>query len=220
MSLEIRNNRDFSKTITFRELWLKEQYSRLRKVYTKEEVSGAEIQKLLFKKYDERRIVEGRLYSNATEENEIMNQEEFINTFLNSEYTLSGYATFFKDQANSVNIGSSALKFLLDSRSVYKKKQEASTYGSDAYVYNKILQLTYKVLANSYYGILGERNSVFYNSFVQNSITMTGQDLTTTAIISLENFLGDNAKFNDFDDIMHFVNETLSEVLSINLEKF
>ena len=50
-----------------------------------------------------------------------------------------------------------------------KKLQEQSEYGSDEYLYYKILQLTFKVLANSYYGILGgeERNSVFYNSHVR-----------------------------------------------------
>jgi len=40
---------------------------------------------------------------------------------------------------------------------------------------------------------------------------MTGQDLTTTAIATLENFLADNQKFNDFDDIIRFITETLSE---------
>ena len=48
---------------------------------------------------------------------------------------------------------------------------------------------------NSYYGILGEKNSVFYNPFVQNSITMTGQDLITTAILGMESFLRNNVLF-------------------------
>jgi hypothetical protein len=153
MNLEIRKDRDYSKTITFKQLWLKEQYSRLRKIYTKEEVSNEELKQLLLAKYDKRRLSDGRLYSNTTNENLVMTQEQFIDLFLNTEYIMSGYAVLYKDQKNSVNIGSMALKFLLDSRKVYKKKMEESPYGSDQYIYYKILQLTYKVLANSYYGI-------------------------------------------------------------------
>jgi hypothetical protein len=220
MNLEIRKDRDYSRSITFKQLWLKEQYSRLRKIYTKEEVSNEEIKKILLSKYNNRRIAKGRLYSNTNNKNLVMTQEQFIDLFLNTEHILSGYAVLYKDQKNSINIGSMALKFLLDSRKVYKKKMESSPYGSDQYIYYKILQLTYKVLANSYYGILGEKNSVFYNPFVQNSITMTGQDLTTTAIISLENFLADNTKFKDFDDVMVFVEQTLSEKIDDTILRY
>ena len=210
MNLQIRN-RDYSKNITFQNLWLKEQYSRLRKIYSPEELSKDDLVNLLMTKYTQRRLSNGRLFSNTSNENTVMTQEQFIDLFLNNEYILSGYGVLYQDQANSINISSSALKFLLDSRKIYKTKMEASPHGSEQYVYYRILQLTYKVLANSYYGILGERNSTFYNPHVQNSITMTGQDLTTTAIISLENFLADNTEFNDFDDIMTFVQETITE---------
>lgn len=107
-----------------------------------------------------------------------MTQEQFINMYLNEGYILSGYACMYKNQENSINISSAALENLGNMRKKYKKKMEAAEHGSDDYIYYKILQLTYKVLMNSYYGILGEKNSIFYNSFVQNSITMsrTGSD--------------------------------------------
>lgn len=75
----------------------------------------------------------------------------------------------------------------------------------------------YKHNRNSYYGILGEKNSVFYNPFVQNSITMTGQDLITTSIIGLECFLSNNVPFNDTDDIITFINNILSEKHDLNI---
>jgi hypothetical protein len=205
---------------TFKEQWLKQQYSRLRKVYKKEEVSNDELKDLLISEYDKRRLVNGRLFNNTTNKNEVMTQEQFINNFLNNENILSGYSTFYETHDNSVNIGSSALKLLLDNRKTFKKRMEESEYGSDSYTYYKILQLTYKVLANSYYGILGERNSVFYNPYVQNSITMTGQDLITTSIISLENFLADNVRFNDFDDVMNFIENTLGEAHNDQILKY
>ena len=220
MNLEIRKDRDYTKPVTFKSLWLKEQFARLRKVYDPGEVSNEELKNLLLSEYDKRRLVKGRLYSNMTQKNEVMTQEQFIDYFLNKPYILSGYATFYEDQSHSVNIGSSALKFLLDSRKVYKKKMEESEYGSDEYVYYKILQSTFKVLANSYYGILGEKNSVFYNPHVQNSITMTGQDLITTAIVTIENFLADNVKLNDADDLIRFITDTLSEKVDDQIMKY
>jgi DNA polymerase elongation subunit (family B) len=140
-----------------------------------------------------------------------MNQEQFIDLFLNNHYIVSGYATLYEDQENSINIGSAALKFLLDSRKVYKTKMENSKHGSDEYVYYRILQLTYKVLANSYYGIIGQTSSVFFNPHVQNSITTTGQDLIMTSITTLESFLANNLKFKDFDDIVRYIEEITSE---------
>ena len=156
------------------------------------------------KVYETRRIVKGRLYNNATSDNTVLTQEQFINMYLNEPYVLSGYACFYQNQDNSINISSAALENLGDMRKVNKKKMEAAEHGSDEYVYYRILQLTYKVLMNSYYGILGEKNSVFYNPFVQNSITMTGQDLITTTIIGMENFLSNNVLFED-DDIITFI---------------
>ena len=153
MNLEIRKDRNFDEKITFQNLWLKEQYSRLRKIYSPEELPKKDLINLLVTSYTNRRLSEGRLFSNTTNENIVMTQEQFIDLFLNSEYILSGYGVLYEDQANSINISSSALKFLLDSRQVYKKKMEASPHGSEQYVYYRILQLTYKVLANSYYGI-------------------------------------------------------------------
>jgi len=153
MNLEIRNGRDYTKSLTLKTLWMQEQFSRLRKIYTKEELSTDAIRILLTESYDARRTVAGRLYNNSTNTNEIMTIEQFIDLFLNRPYILSGYAALYENQDNSINIGSAALEFLLSSRKKFKKMQEASEYGSDEYTYYKILQLTFKVLANSYYGI-------------------------------------------------------------------
>jgi hypothetical protein len=220
MNINIRKNRDYNKVMSFKQLWLQEQFQKLRKVYDPSEVSNNDLKDLLLAEYDKRRIVSGRLFSNTTNKNEAMTQEQFLDYFLNKPIILSGYSTLYENQDNSTNIGSAALKFLLDSRKIYKKKMEESEYGSDQYIYYRILQLTFKVLANSYYGILGERNSVFYNPHVQNSITMTGQDLIMTTILSLENYLADNVKFDNFDDCLTFINESLSEKIDDQILKY
>lgn len=126
----------------------------------------------MLKIYEKRYLVNCRLYNNATADNQIMTQEQFINEYLNKPYILSGYSCFYKNQDDGINISAAALENLGDLRKVNKKKMEAAEHGSDEYVYYRILQLTYKVLMNSYYGILGEKNSVFFNPYVQNSITI------------------------------------------------
>lgn len=207
-------------TKTFKQLWLQEQFKKIREVYSQDEVSNEEIKNILLKKYSERRISEGRLYNNLDKKNYFMNQEQFINYYLNMPYILSGYATFYKNQNDSISIGSEALKCLLENRQIYKKRMKNSEYGSAEYVYNKILQLSFKVLANSYYGILGEKNSIFYNPFVQNSITMTGQDLITTSIVASEQFLSDNINFNDVDAVLLFILNVKSEKYSDNILEY
>ena len=174
------------------------------------EFTNEQLRDHLLKIYSEREQPVGRLYNNVTNKNEVMSLEQFVNAYLNGKNILSGYACLYKDQHTSTNISSAALANLGDMRKFNKNKMEAAEHGSDEYIYYRVLQLTYKVLMNSYYGILGEKNSVFYNPFVQNSITQTGQDLITTAIVGMESFLSNNTPFEDTDDCITFINNILN----------
>lgn len=214
MNIDIRN-RDNGRIITFKTLWMQDQFRKIKMVLP--DASNEEIQKLLVEEYEKRRLVEGRFFNNVKNESKKMTQEMFINYYLNNNCIMSGYTTLFNGHDGSVNIAAEALQFLLTSRKVFKKKMTESVYGSDEYIYYKVLQLTFKILANSYYGILGERNSIFYNSFVQNSITMTGQDLITTAILAAENFLSNNYIFNDTDECLTYINNINSETYKNNI---
>ena len=205
-----------TKTQTFKFLWLQEQIMKIRKVYSEEQISNEKLLNFLLQKYETRKKPIGRFYNNTDFANQIMTLEQFINYFLNSDNILSGYNVLYKNQDEALNIGALVLENLLNSRKFYKNKMEASEWGSNDYVYFKILQLTYKILANSYYGILGEKNSIFYNPFIQNSITMTGQDIITTSIISMEAFLANNCKFTDTDDAMTFISNIRRGYFSLN----
>lgn len=196
---------------SFKVEWLKEQFTRLRNNPALKDYSNEDLKKFLLEKYEERYLAEGRFFNNATHENEIMNQEQFINRYLQGDQILSGYACLFNNQDNALNVPARALEMLGDLRKFYKKKMEASVHGTEEYIYYRILQLTYKILMNSFYGILGEKNSIFYNPFVQNSITMTGQDLITTSIIGMEMFLGNNTLFEDTDDAIRFIFNVANE---------
>jgi len=213
LKLDIRKK---DKQVFFKQLWMAEQYNKLKldpeimAAYSKEEIRA-----YLEDAYSKRHISNGRLYNNVDHSNQILTQEQFINYYLNLPYVLTDYATFYKTQKDCVNISAKALETLGKLRKVNKKKMEAAEHGSDEYIYYRILQLTYKVLMNSYYGILGEKNSIFYNPYVQNSTTKSGQTLITTAIEAMEAFLANNVPFEDTDDILTFIynikNEDQSE---------
>lgn len=72
------------------------------------------------------------MYNNATADNTILTQEQFINMYLNEPYILSGYACFYRNQHDSINISSAALENLGAMRKVNKKKMEAAEHGSDS----------------------------------------------------------------------------------------
>lgn len=206
--VELRNI-DKTKKISFKYLWMKDQIQKIRLKYNKEELSDAELKEYLDKTYAERYQPEGRFMSNVEKTNKIMRLEQFIDRFINSDTIMSGYACLFQSHEH-INIGAQALKYLLDQRSVYKAQMNQAEKGSDDYVYFRILQLTYKILANSYYGITGLSTSPFFNPHLQNSTTFTGQDIITTSICAMESFLGDNCPFNDLAGVVEYINNIIS----------
>lgn len=74
---------------TFKVEWLKEQFLRLRNNPLLKDKTNEELKEYLLKKFEKRRLVNGRLYNNATNDNEIMNQEQFINMYLSGNKILS-----------------------------------------------------------------------------------------------------------------------------------
>lgn len=214
--LDIRNK---TTTTSFKYLWMKDHLEKIRLRFDKEVLSDKEVKEYLLKTYDKRYQPEGRFYNNITNENRVMKLEQFINHFLNSDDILSGYCCMFENH-KTINIAANALKYILDQRKFYKNKMEAAERGSDDYIYYKILQLTFKILANSYYGITGLETSHFFNPYIQNSTTFSGQDIITTSIIAMESFLGNNCKFEDFDDCVDFINNILSDSYKHSLCEF
>jgi len=124
-NIDIRNH---DKILTFKTLWLKEQYQKLRMDPELSDYTNDELKEYLLKIYDGRKIYNGRLYNNATNDNQVMTQEQFINKYLNEPVILSGYSCLYQNQDNSINISAKALENLGDMRKFYKKKMEAAEH--------------------------------------------------------------------------------------------
>lgn len=66
-------------------------------------------------------------------------------------------------------------------------------------------------MMNSYYGVLNERHSQFYDSHSGTSVTTSAQDIITTSINLSEKFLGNNIFFNDVDEILNYIDNIVYE---------
>ena len=140
--------------IFFMKCWLLEQKEKIRRVIPEEKLSDQDLQNYLINVYKTRKKDSwGRLYNNTNNSNTKINVETYINKYLSDDLILSGYNCLFKDHKNSMNIIAMAIDTLLKNRKVNKNKMEAAEHGSDEYLYYKVVQLMFKVLANSVYGI-------------------------------------------------------------------
>jgi tetratricopeptide (TPR) repeat protein len=68
-----------------------------------------------------------------------------------------------------------------------------------------------KLLANSYYGASGEKNSIFYNMNMGAAVTYTGVQIITTAVMAFESFLASNVLFNNAWEIEQMISRVVNE---------
>lgn len=216
MKLDIRS--DEVNDISFFKLWFADSFRKLRMVYTKEQIPDDKLKAYLVEKYKKRYTCKGRFYNNQLKTNKILTIEEFVNMFLqNKDYILTGYNCIFKSQKQVKSVAIKAVEKLLDERKKNKKKMLEYTEGTYWYIKYNVDQLAFKRSANSYYGVSGMQGATLYNSFVQNSITLTGRDLITTSISSNESFLSNSNKFNNIDEMFEFINNIRYEKQEHNI---
>lgn len=206
---------------SFKLLWLTDMLKKIRLVYTPEEVSNETIKIYLLKKYNERYLPVGRLYSNVTQENIQMNIEEFIDYFLQHDYILTGYNCLFENPIhNGWPISIQAVQDILASRKTNKKQMVKYDVGSQLYKFYNNNQLAYKRLANSYYGVISLVVSLLFNPFIQNSVTMTGQDIITSSICAMESFMTNSNKLYSMDDFYDFIRNCISDECRFNIDEY
>lgn len=100
----------------------------------------------------------------------------------NLVYTING--CFFLNHSKGISKYSQLLEFILSKRKEYKNLMfEAEEKGdSQLAKYYNLRQLTYKVLANSVYGIISKEIFRFFSLDCAEAITLSGQEAIKTAI--------------------------------------
>jgi len=126
----------------------------------------------------------------------------------------------FKRHDESINLSASLLEFILDTRKKHKKQMfDAKQKGDkENEHFHSIRQKVYKIFANSYYGAMGQRQSIFYNLYTALSVTGKGQSLITNAEMSFEVFFADNFYFENLDDFYIYISNIKNEKRTLKMK--
>ena len=91
--------------------------------------------------------------------------------------TISG--CIFKGHNKEISFFTEILTYLMDSRKDYKNKMKDAIKSNDSDLRSKYnnIQMAYKILANSLYGVLANWSFRFFNLDMAKTITITGQEL-------------------------------------------
>lgn len=140
-----------------------------------------------------------------------------INYIEEKKPIMSGFGTFFVQHEERKSIEYDLVQSFIDLRAVYKAKKFEHINDKDKTEFNKfdIYQLTYKLMNNSFYGVLNEPNSFFYHPLLGSSITQTGVVIITTSVNLFEKVMSANMLFRNINDISLYAKNILNEDYNI-----
>lgn len=152
---------------------------------------------------------------------------EMTNWLEEEKPIITGYGAFYKKHSEGKNLLSEMVDYLLKSRKVVKKQMFQHVNDKDRTQYNNLdlMQKTFKLLANSFYGATVEKNSIFFNENFGPSITYNGVVIITTAVNAFETFMSNNFFFQNFNDILSYINNvrnqqyTHTDIIDVDIPK-
>lgn len=141
---------------------------------------------------------------------------KLIDRLLAKTVIVTGEGSLYRPDST---MASKALLQLLALRKLAKNKALEYKKNKDFVNYRKwnVIQNVYKLLVNSYYGLLGARSSLIYNKFLAASVTSTARTFITSVIMGFED-LTNNLLFFDINDFYKYasnVHKYLSNFESI-----
>ena len=104
--------------------------------------------------------------------------------------------------------------FILDLmalRKQYKKERQKYERGTKEWVDMDNAQLNTKIALNSLYGVTGYAKFLLYNIFLAESVTTMGKNIISVAANGFENFLSDNIKFCEVDELLEYITNIANE---------
>ena len=126
---------------------------------------------------------------NYTAKQVVVDKKELLENIEKDRLVWTINGCFYLPHDKQISELSEILDYLMSSRKVYKEKKfEAKTQKDDLMtrVYDT-RQLVYKVLANSFYGVIANENFRFFNIHSAGAITASGQEAIKTCIITSHN---------------------------------
>ena len=132
---------------------------------------------------------------------------KLLNILFKKKPLISGYGVLFHNSETIENIPGKIIKYLLSQRKVAKKIMLSHVNDEDKSYYNMydLTQSSLKLLANSWYGAMGEQGFHFFNPYLGPSTTYTGQHIIASAITGFEGLISNNYIFENFNELIYFI---------------
>lgn len=137
----------------------------------------------------------------------------FIDLLEDKKPIITPFGAIYLKHDEQKNELAAMVDMLLKERKVAKKKMFSHQNDEDKTLFNnfKMVQLTLKLLANSFYGASIEKNSIFYHPYFGPSITYSGRRIIQTAVNAFEKFVGVNIIFRTNNDIINYIFNIIEE---------
>lgn len=207
---------------TFKKKWINQALRKFKLVYPNKDED--ELKDFLNEVYErdlnDKELI---LYNNYEQEEVKTTITDCLTWIDKTKPILTESGTLFLQHDKSYNPDTKIISGLLDERKAAKKKkfkfltEAQSATGEDkeealemVKKYD-LMQLRKKIAANSEYGASGLPSSWFFNIACATATTLRGQTLISTAMCCFENFLADNIKFLNMDEMYMFIINILNE---------
>jgi DNA polymerase elongation subunit (family B) len=141
-------------------------------------------------------------------------KSDAVTVKLNTGYSVEDVKTWLHDNnytvaSNGAVYETSKIGFLpailekwFNERVIFKDKRDEYEVGSEEYKFYDAMQLTQKVLLNSFYGVLGLKTFRFYDLDNAGAITATGQSVIKFSALAINKYYGNEIGKD------HFINAT------------
>lgn len=183
----------------------------------RKDIDEKELEKFIYDKYIKSNELlknkKAKLVNNYTNVTNTYNLVKLINFFYNKKPILTAFGTFYYTHKDRRNLNADFINFLMATRKYHKNLQfeGQNEHDKQKESFHKKHQTTWKLLNNSFYGVLGQSSSQFFNIFISQSITYMGYAIITTSIIAFERFLSNNYKYENFNDLLIFLTDTIKD---------
>ena len=157
------------------------------------------------------RDVPATLSNNYTKKEQEVTLRQMTEYILEREPICTSWGVLFKKHGTVPNPLTKMMAQFMANRDINKAKKFSYPKGSEEYQNYDMLQLLDKLDNNAIYGAMSNNSCVFYNINVAASITGQGRSQIASIIMFFESFLSNNVKFGSFDQVLTFIDNTLSE---------
>ncbi len=152
----------------------------------------------------------GNDYAQISTDSTLLNVIDYIE---NEKPIIAANGSFYQKHSKGIAPSNGMLLALGKDRKSAKKKMFQARENNDMQEYDNLnlLQGNIKIIMNSFYGALGQKNSFGYNAATAAGITAQGRSVISTTVWFNEAFLGNNIYFKSIDELVRYIKYIMDE---------